>query len=111
MKKTAIALVLCSFAVAGCSQTTQEQTSATAMQAQTPRAGASAGRCDDAVRKAAQSGQNAAMAGTALSMASAFGGYAGRGGAVVGQVASLGGSLVQAQARNQATANVMENCR
>lgn len=105
-------LVLCGLA-AGCSQTPSEPAAVTQKQsrpAATKRTVAGGDRCLDAVRQAAQTSQNAAMAGMVLSAAGSLGGFAGRGGAIAGQVASVGGSAMQAQARGKSTA-ALEDCR
>lgn len=107
--KTAIALMLCG-ALAACSQTTS--TTSTMKTAGAPKAAAQVTkgksgkmtaeqRCAEAMRKATQAQTNAAMLGGALSMVGGFGGL-GRGGAIAAQAASVGGSLMQAKAQDDA---------
>lgn len=106
-----IAVLLCG-ALAACSQTnTQNTTSAAAPPAAKPKAQhASADRCADAAHKMQQQATNAAMLGGALSMVGGVAGFGGRGGAIAGQAVSMGGSLVQAKARNDARSTMEEEC-
>ena len=67
-------------------------------------------RCNEAMQKAAQAQTDAAMLGGALSMVGGFGGFAGRGGAVVAQAASVGGSLMQAKAENDTDKALETEC-
>lgn len=55
--------------------------------------------------------QNAAAAGSILSVVGGLGGFGGRGGAIVGQAASVGGSIMQSQAQNSAENAAIEECR
>jgi secreted effector protein SseD len=110
MKTNLCVLVLCAL-VAGCSQTGQEQTSATAKPAAARQAKAAEGRCSEAIRASAEARQNTAMAGTILSAAGGLGGFAGRGGAIIGQAAWVGGSVMQAQARASAQDAIHRECR
>lgn len=112
MGKTAFALLLCGI-VAGCSQTSNEAAPAASASPKptSARTVASEERCNEAIRSAARDRQNTAMAGSMISSVAGFGGFAGRGGAIVGQAASVGGSLMQAQARNNASNTVLEECR
>ncbi|MBT1156602.1 hypothetical protein J1C56_13455 [Aminobacter anthyllidis] len=115
--KRAIALILCGV-LAACSQTTST-TSTTQASAGAPKAAAqvapkgkkqtAAQRCEEAMRKATQAQTNAAMLGGALSMVGGLGGF-GRGGAIAGSVASVGGSLVQAKAQNDADTALNAEC-
>lgn len=113
--KTVLALLLCGVA-AGCSQTTN-QTSGTQPSQQQAGAAAPARRatpeqrCQDAIEKAMKARQNAAAAGSILSAVGGLGGFAGRGGAIVGQAASVGGSIMQSQAQNNAQNAALEECR
>ena len=75
------------------------------------RSGGKAQRCDEAIRSASNTRQNAMVGGALLSAAGGFGGYAGHGGAIVGQVASIGGSMIQQQAARDANQAVFEECR
>lgn len=112
MKTTAFVLLVCGV-LAGCSQTTiSDEPVATATTTKpAPRAGSRAQGCDEAIRKASSARQNAMVGGAILSAAGGFGGYAGRGGAIVGQAASIGGSLMQQQAARDANRTVFEECR
>lgn len=114
MKTTAFVLLVCGV-LAGCSQTTiSDEPVATATATTTKpasRAGSRAQSCDEAIRKASSARQNAMVGGAILSAAGGFGGYAGRGGAIVGQAASLGGSLMQQQASRDANRSIIEECR
>lgn len=71
---------------------------------------ASADRCQQAVAKAQQQATSSAMIGSALSMAGGFGGFGGRGGAIAAQAVSMGGSVMQAKARNDAQGAVEKEC-
>ncbi len=106
-----IAVLFCG-ALAACSQTSNEQVSATKGMTQKPAArhAASATRCQDAVAKAQQQSTNAAMLGSALSMAGGLGGFAGRGGAIAGQAVSMGSSVMQAKARNDTQSAIQQEC-
>jgi len=112
MKTTAFVLLVCGV-LAGCSQTTtSDEPVATAATSPKPvRAGGRAQNCDEAIRKATTARQNAMVGGAILSAAGGFGGYAGHGGAIVGQAASIGGSLMQQQAARDANRTVFEECR
>lgn len=112
--KTVLALLLCEVA-AGCSQTTnqasgmqpsQQQATATSARRATPEQ-----RCQDAIEKSMKARQNAAAAGSILSVVGGLGGFGGRGGAIVGQAASVGGSIMQSQAQNSAENAAIEECR
>jgi hypothetical protein len=118
MKKTVV-LMAC-LLVAGCVQATGEAGSpagarveASAQKAgavRTPRSKAElAAACAEAANKAAQSQAQAEIVGSALSMAGGFGGYAGRGGLIAAQAASVGGSVLQAQASTEAR-TAMADC-
>jgi secreted effector protein SseD len=50
------------------------------------------------------------MLGGALSMVGGLGGFGGRGGAIAGQAVSMGGSIVQAKAQNDAQSMMEEEC-
>ena len=106
-----IAVLLCG-ALAACSQTTtHEATSATARPAAKSKVQQTAGtRCAEAAQKMRQQANNAAMLGGALSMVGGVAGFGGRGGAIAGQAVSVGGSLVQAKARNDARGMMEEEC-
>jgi secreted effector protein SseD len=114
--KRAIALMMCGV-LAACSQTTS--TTSTTTTAGAPKTAAqvaprgkkltAAQRCEEAMRKATQAQTNAAMLGGALSMVGGFGGL-GRGGAIAGSVASVGGSLMQAKAQNDADKALDAEC-
>lgn len=67
-------------------------------------------RCAEAAKKAADSQMKAAMLGGVLSMAGGLGGFAGTGGMVAAQAASVGGSLVQQQASGKAQAEMRQSC-
>lgn len=115
----AIALILCG-ALAACSQATT--TTSTMKAAGAPKAAAQAApkgksgkmtaaqRCNEAMQNAAKAQTDAAMLGGALSMVGGFGGFAGRGGAVVAQAASVGGSLMQAKAQNDTDKALEAEC-
>lgn len=113
MRTTAFALLLCGI-LAGCSQTTTSDdpvaTGATSTRP-APRTAGKAQGCDDAIRKASSARQNAMVGGALLSAAGGFGGYAGHGGAIIGQAASIGGSMIQQQAARDANRTVFEECR
>ncbi|CAI2933544.1 hypothetical protein [Aminobacter niigataensis] len=116
--KTAIALMLCGV-LAACSQTTS--TTSTTKTAGAPTAAAQVApkgkagkmtaeqRCEEAMRKATKAQTNAAMLGGALSMVGGFGGL-GRGGAIAAQAASVGGSLMQAKAQDDAGKALEAEC-
>jgi hypothetical protein len=113
-----IAVLLCG-ALAACSQTTSNETASVAAQPDAksnaqqtaPKAQyASADRCAEAARKMQQQATNSAMLGGALSMVGGIAGFGGRGGAIAGQAVSMGGSLVQAKARNDARSTMEEEC-
>lgn len=114
MRNSILALLLCGLA-AGCSQTGREASPAT--QARAPQATAKSHaatpeqRCEEAIRAAMDKRRNAAMAGSLLSVVGSFGGFAGRGGAIVGQAASVGGSIVASQGAGDANDAMMEECR
>jgi len=112
---------------AGCSQTAQQASvapapagkavaakttdKATGKQAQVAQqAQSQAMRCADAAKKAADSQMQAAMLGGALSMVGGLGGFAGTGGMVAAQAASVGGSIVQQQAGSKAQAEMRQSC-
>jgi hypothetical protein len=67
-------------------------------------------RCADAANSAAQAQTQAAMLGGALNMVGGFGGFGGRGGMVAAQAASVGGQVVQSQARADAQAQMQQEC-
>lgn len=110
-----IAVLFCG-ALAACSQTgtntESRQTAATKGMTQKPaaRQASSATRCQEAVAKAQQQSTNAAMLGSALSMAGGLGGFGGRGGAIAGQAVSMGGSVMQAKARTDTQNAVEQEC-
>lgn len=110
-----IAVLFCG-ALAACSQTgahtDSRQTAATKGMTQKPaaRQASSATRCEEAVAKAQQQSTNAAMLGSALSMASGLGGFGGRGGAIAGQAVSMGGSVMHTKARSDAQNAVEQEC-
>lgn len=115
--KRATLLIMCGL-LAACSQTTGTSggpatTSATAKpaaKADTKKHQTAAQRCDEAMQKAAKAQTNAAMLGTALSVVGGFGGFGGNGGAVAAQAVSVGGSLVQAKAQNDADKALNTEC-
>lgn len=111
-------IILCGL-LAACSQTSSPQTASVAQKgknakpaayaaAQAPRA--AAGDCEQAVAKMQQQQMNSAMLGGALSMVGGLGGFAGRGGAVAAQAASVGGSVMQAKAQNDAQNVISQEC-
>jgi secreted effector protein SseD len=113
-----IAILLCG-TLAACSQTGSPQTASVAQKgqnakpaayatAQAPRA--AAGDCERAVAKMQKQQMNAAMLGGALSMVGGLGGFAGRGGAVAAQAVSVGGSVMQAKAQNDAQDAISQDC-
>ncbi|MBX3580318.1 MAG: hypothetical protein KF810_00260 [Rhizobiaceae bacterium] len=112
-----IAVLFCG-ALAACSQTNTSQTttSDTGSMAMSSTPGrkaastASADRCQQAVAKAQQQATGSAVLGSALSMAGGLGGFAGRGGAIAAQAVSMGGSVIQAKARNDAQDAVEKEC-
>lgn len=113
-----IAILLCG-ALAACSQTNSPQTASVAQKgkntkpaayAATQAPQAAAGNCEQAVAKMQKQQMNAAMLGGALSMVGGLGGFAGRGGAVAAQAASMGGSVMQAKAQNDAQDAVSQEC-
>ncbi len=112
MRTTALVLLVCGM-LAGCSQTTtSDDPVATAATSPKPaRTGGRAQSCDEAIRKASSARQNAMVGGALLSAAGGFGGYAGHGGAIAGQVASIGGSMIQQQAARDANRSIFEECR
>lgn len=71
---------------------------------------AQSARCADAAKKAADAQMNAAVLGGVLSMAGGLGGFAGTGGMVAAQAASVGGSIVQQQANGKAQAEMRQSC-
>lgn len=112
---------------AGCSQTAQQasvtpaqppagklaagKTTPAGKQAQVAQqAQSQATRCAEAAKKAADSQMQAAMLGGALSMVGGLGGFAGTGGMVAAQAASVGGSIVQQQASGKAQAEMRQSC-
>jgi hypothetical protein len=102
--RTASVLLACVL-MAGCSTANTAQTQSPARaQAQTK----SSTDCRQAAQKAVEAQTNAAVIGSALSVAGGIGGFGGHGGAIVGQAASIGGTVVQAQARNQAQSAMAE---
>jgi len=114
-----ILMLAMGLALAGCSQTTQTASvvpagsagkGAKAATTRQASAGASAQACADAAKKAADAQMGAAMVGGALSMVGGLGGYAGRGGMVAAQAASMGGSLMQQQASHKAEAEMRASC-
>lgn len=106
-----IAVLLCGV-LAACSQTnTHDARSATAQSVAKPKAQQTAAtRCTDAAHKMRQQATNAAMLGGALSMVGGVAGFGGRGGAIAGQAVSMGGSLVQAKAQDDARSTMEEEC-
>jgi len=99
---------------AGCSQTAQQ---ASVTPAPAGKAVAAAKATDKATGKQAQVAQQAAdsqmqaaMLGGALSMVGGLGGFAGTGGMVAAQAASVGGSIVQQQAGSKAQAEMRQSC-
>lgn len=112
-------LLICCGLLAACSQTnsTADTSPQLAAAAAKPAAKGKAGtamtaqqRCEDAMQKAAKAQTNAAMLGSALSMVGGLGGFAGRGGAVAAQAASVGGSLMQAKAQNDSEQTMQQEC-
>jgi len=119
-------VMACAFALAACGQTTgsarrapalaepavtalpKEETQPRTVAARPPPKTAAADRCADAANRAVQAQTNAAMLGGALSMVGGLGGLGGRGGMIAAQAASVGGSVVQSQARAQAHAGMQE---
>ena len=101
MRISIAGLLLCAVA-AGCSQTPQQAASTAESR---PSAGKTTAtkamtkeeRCQEAINAAMRKRQNAAMAGSVLSAVGSFGGFAGRGGAIAGQAASVGGSIIASQ--------------
>lgn len=109
-----IAVLFCG-ALAACSQTSTNtsETGSMAMSSTPGRKAASsaaADRCRQAVAKAQQQATGGAVLGSALSMAGGLGGFAGRGGAIAAQAVSMGGSVIQAKARNDAQGAVEREC-
>ncbi len=102
-----VALVL-----AGCSQTTAPTSTTSAASKPSARLVGqqkAAARKRDACEEAVRGQTNAAMLGSALGMVGGLGGFAGRGGAIAGQVASTGGSMIaQSQANNARVS--MQDC-
>jgi secreted effector protein SseD len=100
----------------GCSQRTETASVAPAGGASKPAparhasAGNNAQACAEAAKKAADAQMGAAVVGSALSMVGGLGGYAGRGGMVAAQAASMGGSLMQQQASQKAEAEMRASC-
>ncbi|OKO83016.1 hypothetical protein [Bradyrhizobium sp. AS23.2] len=110
-----IAIVVLGVAVAGCNQTTSSTAdrSPVGQQLTAGRTSAkqAAARCAETAQRAADAQTNAAMVGGALSMVGGFGGMGGRGGEVAAQAASMGGSVIQSQANDNATAALERDCR
>lgn len=109
-----IAVLLCG-ALAACSQTGTSQTTGTQVTKRTTaqataRKAPSQDRCQEAVAKAQQQATNSAMLGGALSMVGGLGGFAGRGGAIAAQAASIGGSMIGAKARDDTQAAIQSEC-
>jgi len=86
--------------VAGCNHT-----SGTVQSAQAKTAGVD---CEEAAQKAMEAQTNAAVLGSALSVAGGIGGFGGRGGAILGSAASIGSTVVQAQAGSQSRSAMAE---
>ncbi len=107
-----LALVLVCAALAGCSQTSgladaSSPSSVSAYAAPGKSAeGRKESRCDSAIRGQA----NAAMLGSALSMAGGLGGFGGRGGMIAAQVAGTAGNMLARSQQQQAQATVMREC-
>ena len=105
--------MLCALA-AGCSQTTQQATqtaeSRPANKTVATKAMTKEQRCQEAINAAMRKRQNAAMAGSVLSAVGSFGGFAGRGGAIAGQAASVGGSIIASQGAG-GMSGAMEECQ
>ncbi|OKO84439.1 hypothetical protein AC629_21545 [Bradyrhizobium sp. NAS80.1] len=112
--KIAIVLVL-GVAVAGCNQTTSSTADRLPMgqQATAGRTSAkqAAVRCAETAQRAADAQTNGVIVGSALSMVGGFGGMGGRGGEVAAQAASMGGSVIQSQANDNAAAALERDCR
>ena len=118
-----IAVLFCG-ALAACSQTGNPASGPTGKQADSRKSAASKGmsqkpaalqvssstRCQEAVAKAQQQSTNAAMLGSALSMAGGLGGFGGRGGAIAGHAVSMGSSVMQAKARTDTQNAVQQEC-
>lgn len=116
-----IVILLCG-ALAACSQTGPSQTASRATVSPTGspagksvtktniRQASSGEKCQDAVARTQQQQMNSAMLGSALSMVGGLGGFGGRGGAAAAQAVSVGGSVMQAQARNDARNAIQQEC-
>lgn len=109
-----VAVLLCGV-VAACSQTGVSRNSpstAAAYSSAQPaaRQASTQTRCEEAVAKVQQQSANAAVLGSALSMAGGLGGFGGRGGMVAAQAVSMGGSVMQAKTRSDAQAAVQKEC-
>jgi len=118
MMMRTIFFLLCG-ALAACSQTSSPQTTPAAQKGQglKPAAYAKAKApsvpgddCQQAVAKVQKQQMNSAMLGGALSMVGGLGGFAGQGGAIAAQAVSVGGSVMQAKAQNDAQAAIQEEC-
>lgn len=68
------------------------------------------GNCAQAARKVANAQTNAALVGGALSILGGFGGYAGQGGMIAAQAASIGSTALQAQAQADAATAMDQGC-
>lgn len=111
-----IAVLFCG-ALAACSQTGTNagspQTAANEGAAPKPAARHALSpetRCQEAIAKAQQKSTNAAVLGSALSMAGGLGGFGGRGGAIAAQAVSMGGSVMQAKAQGDTRNAVEQEC-
>ena len=114
MKKSMFGLMLCGLA-AGCSQTTQQATQTAesrpaANKTVATKAMTKEQRCQEAINAAMRKRQNAAMAGSVRSPVGSLGGFAGRGGAIAGQAASVGGSIIASQGAG-GMSGAMEECQ
>ena len=112
--KIAIVLML-GVAVAGCNQTTSStgDRSPTGQQATPGRASAkqAAASCAETAQRTADAQTSGAIVGRALSMVGGFGGMGGRGGEVAAQAVSMGGSVIQSQANDNARAGLESDCQ
>lgn len=117
MTMRTIFFLLCG-ALAACSQTGSPQTTSAAQKSQSVKpavyakaqARGPADDCRQAMAKVQKQQMNSAMLGGALSMVGGLGGFAGQGGAIAAQAVSVGGSVMQAKAQNDAQAAIQEEC-
>lgn len=106
-------LVALALVLAGCSQTAEGPTAASAGEKPAARTAArqpAAADKKDACEEAMQAQTNAAMLGGALGVVGGLGGFGGRGGAIAGQVASTAGGMVARSQSDSARTKVMREC-